>query len=43
MRIKKRKFGFYANIPLWNIAIAMLAMPNRSDRFLIQAYPESGD
>lgn len=39
MRIKKRKFGFYANIPLWNIAIAMLAMPNSTDTFFIRAYP----
>ena len=43
MRIKKRKFGFYAITPLWNIAVAMLAMPNRTDSFLIRAYPESED
>ena len=43
MRIKKRKFGFYANIPLWNIAIAILAMPNDTSPFRIRAYPENGD
>ena len=38
MRIKKRKFGFYANIPLWNIAVAMFAMPNKVSHFDIRIY-----